>query len=138
VTNAEQAAVLRRVHAHLDDEGLFAFETRNPLFPNLETREGFFVTLETLGEEVRRPSYINVDGHEVHVTTTQVYDHVAQVVHVTSTKRWHDGEQEHTQISRTALRYTFPQELAALLHYNGFTILRQSCSKAFQSFNTGC
>jgi hypothetical protein len=23
------------------------------------------------------------------------------------------------------LRYTFPQELAALLHYNGFTVLRQ-------------
>jgi len=125
VTNAEQAAVLQRVHAHLDDEGLFALETRNPLFPNLKTREGFFVTLETLGEEVRRPSYINVDGYEVHITTTQVYDHVAQIVHVTGTKRWHDGEQEHTQTTRTALRYTFPQELAALLHYNGFTILRQ-------------
>jgi len=46
-------------------------------------------------------------------------------VHVTGTKRWHDGEQGHTQITRTALRYSFPQELAALLHYNGFTILRQ-------------
>jgi hypothetical protein len=89
------------------------------------TREGFFVTLETLGEEVRRPSYINVDGYEVQITTTQVYDHVAQIVHVTGAKRRHDGEQEHTQITRTALRYTFPQELAALLHYNGFTILRQ-------------
>lgn len=125
VTHAEQAAVLQRVHAHLDTEALFAFETRNPLFPNLKTREGFFVTLETLGEEVRWPSYINADGYEVHITTTQVYEHVAQVVHVTVTKRWHDGEQEHTQITRTALRYTFPQELAALLHYNGFTILRQ-------------
>jgi SAM-dependent methyltransferase len=125
VTNAEQAAVLQRVHAHLDTEGLFAFETRNPLLPNRKTRAGFFVTLETQDEELRRPSYINVNGHEVHVTTTQVYDHVAQVVHVTGTKRWHDGAQEHTQITRTALRYTFPQELAALLHYNGFSILRQ-------------
>ena len=59
------------------------------------------------------------------VTTTQVYDHVVQTVHVTSTGRWHDGEREHTRINRTALRYTFPQELAALLHYNGFGILRQ-------------
>jgi SAM-dependent methyltransferase len=125
VTNAEQAAVLLRVHAHLDTEGLFAFETRNPLFPNLKMREGFFVTLETLGEEVRRPSYVNADGYKVRVTTTQVYDHVAQIVHVRGTKRWHDGEQEHTQVTRTALRYTFPQELAALLHYNGFTILRR-------------
>lgn len=36
-----------------------------------------------------------------------------------------DGGREHTQVARTALRYTFPQELAALLHYNGFAILRQ-------------
>ena len=35
------------------------------------------------------------------------------------------GEQEHTKITRIAVRYTFPQELAALLHYNGFTIIRQ-------------
>lgn len=125
VTNDEQAALLRRVRAHLDTEGLFAFETRNPLFPNLKTREGFFVTLETLGEEIRRPSYVNADGHEVHVTTTQVYDHVAQVVHLTAFKRWRDGERERTQVTRTALRYTFPRELAALLRYNGFNILRQ-------------
>jgi SAM-dependent methyltransferase len=125
LTNAEQAAVLRRVRAHLDDEGLFAFETRNPLFPGRKTREGFFVTLETLGEEVSRPSYIDADGYEVRVTTTQVYDHVAQVVHVTANKRWHDGERECTRVARTALRYTFPQEFAALLHHNGFTVLRQ-------------
>jgi len=36
-----------------------------------------------------------------------------------------DGGREHTRVTRTALRYTFPQELAALLHYNGFTILRR-------------
>ena len=125
VTNAEQAAVLQRVYAHLDDQGLFTFETRNPLFPNTNTRQGLFVTLESQDEEVSWPSYINVDGYEVHITTTQVYDHVAQIVHVTGTKRWYDGEQERTQITRTALRYTFPQELAALLHYNGFSILRQ-------------
>ena len=125
VTNAEQAAVLRRVHAHLDDEGLFAFETRNPLFPTLKTREGFFPTLETLGEEMRWPSYVDADGYEVHVTTTQVYDHAAQIVHVTATRRWKGGGQEHTRVTRTALRYTFPQELAALLHHTGFTLLRQ-------------
>ena len=28
-------------------------------------------------------------------------------------------------MTRIAVRYTFPQELAALLYYNGFTILRQ-------------
>lgn len=125
VTNAEQAAVVRRAHAHLDDEGLFAFETRNPLLPNRKTREGFFPTLETLRGETSRPSYVNADGWEVRVATTQVYDHVAQVLHVTGVKRWRDGEREHTRVTRTALRYTFPQELAALVRHNGFHILRQ-------------
>jgi hypothetical protein len=46
-------------------------------------------------------------------------------LHLTSYKRWHDGEKEQAKVARTALRYTFPQELAALLHHNGFTIIRQ-------------
>jgi SAM-dependent methyltransferase len=125
VTNAEQAALLQRVRAHLGDEGLFAFETRNPLLPTTKTRTGFFVALETNTEEQDWPSFVNANGYEVRVSTTQVYDHVAQVVHLTSYKRWYDDEEEHTKIARTALRYTFPQELAGLLHYNGFTIMRQ-------------
>ena len=35
------------------------------------------------------------------------------------------ANKERTKVTRIALRYTFPQELAALLHYNGFTIVRQ-------------
>ncbi|MCB0058419.1 MAG: class I SAM-dependent methyltransferase [Caldilineaceae bacterium] len=124
VTNAEQAALLQRVHAHLAAEGFFAFETRNPLLPGVKMPAGGFVPLETRPEERSWPSYINVDGHEVCVSTTQVYDHVAQVVHLTGYERWHDGSREQTKITRTALRYTFPQELAALLRANGFTCLR--------------
>jgi SAM-dependent methyltransferase len=125
VTNADQEALLQRVQAHLRDDGLFAFETRNPLLSNMKTRAGLFVTLETHEEEEAWPSFINVNGQEVRVSRTRVYDHVAQIVHLTSYKRWHEGGQEHTKISRTELRYTFPQELAALLYYNGFTIERQ-------------
>jgi hypothetical protein len=36
-----------------------------------------------------------------------------------------EGEEGRTGITRTALRYTFPREPAALLHYNGFDIIRQ-------------
>ena len=125
VTNAEQEALLQRVQAHLHEKGLFAFETRNPLFPNTKTREGFFPLLETRTKEEDRYSFINANGHEVRESTTQVYDHVTQILHLTGYKRWHDGEGEQTKITRTALRYTFPQELIALLHYNGFIVLRQ-------------
>lgn len=125
LTNADQEALLQRVRAHLHDEGLFAFETRNPLLPNSKTREGLFVTLETHDEEEDWPSFINANGYEVRVSRTRVYDHVAQILHLTSYKRWHEGDKQHTKITRIALRYTFPQELAALLHYNGFIIIRQ-------------
>lgn len=123
VTNTDQAAVLQRVYAHLHHEGMFAFETRNPRFPTMTTREGSFPLLETRNEV--RASFINVDGHEVHESTTQVYDHVTQILHLAGEKRWYDGKEEHTNVTRIALRYTFPQELVALLHYNGFRIERQ-------------
>jgi SAM-dependent methyltransferase len=125
VANAEQAALLQRVRAHLGDHGLFAFETRNPLLPNTTLPAGFFFTLETIAEEKDWPAFTSAHGHEVRVSTTQAYDPVAQVLHLTSYKRWYEEGQEHMQTTRIALRYTFPQELAALLHYSGFTLIRQ-------------
>lgn len=125
VSNADQAALLGRVRAHLHDAGLFAFETRNPLLPGSPLPPGFFVRLETCLEEQEWPSFVNIDGDEVRVSTTQVYDHFAQIVHITATKRWRAGGQQRTLVTRTALRYTFPQELAALLLHHGFAIDRQ-------------
>ncbi len=125
LTNADQEALLQRVQAHLHKEGLFAFETRNPLFTNSQTRNGLFVNLETNEEEQAWPSFIDTSGRAVRLSRTRVYDHVAQILHWTTYRRWHEGEEEHTKVTRIALRYTFPQELAALLYYNGFSIIRQ-------------
>ncbi len=125
LTNADQEALLQRVYTHLHDEGLFAFETRNPIFPHSQTPKGLFVPLETNAEEQDWSSFIDTSGREVRVSRTYVYDHVTQIHHWTTYKRWHEGKKENTKITRTALRYTFPQELAALLYYNGFSIERQ-------------
>ncbi len=124
LTRAEQEALLGRVRAHLHDEGLFAFETRNPRWHTADY-EGLFVPLETREREVHWPAYTDSHGREVRVSRTQVYDHVAQVLHWTTYRRWHEGDLERTKVTRIAVRYTFPQELEALLHYNGFTIIRQ-------------
>src|SRR5919199_2218110 len=129
LANADQEALLGRVRAHLHDEGLFAFETRNPRWRTREERDedpdGLFVDLETRAQEEARPSFTDAEGREVRESRTRTYDHVAQVLHWTSYRRWHEGSEERTKITRTALRYTFPQELAALLHYNGFTVVRR-------------
>jgi SAM-dependent methyltransferase len=130
LTNADQEALLGRVRAHLHDEGLFAFETRNPHWRTSEGRDedpdGLFVYLETRAEEEALPPHTDAHGREVRESRSCTYDHVAQVLHWTSYQRWHEGgAQERTKTTRIALRYTFPQELAALLHHNGFTIARR-------------
>ncbi len=127
------------MRAHLDDEGLFAFETRNPHWAGLENRteaeagqavtnrqrRGHFFDLETRAEAEDGPTYTDSSGHDVRVSMTQSYDPVAQILHLTGYRRWVEANQEQTKITRIALRYTFPQELEALLYYNGFTIIRQ-------------
>lgn len=125
LTNADQEALLGRVRAHLSGEGLFAFETRNPLLAQSRIQEGLFVSLETREHEETWPSFIDISGREVRLSKTRVYDPVAQILHWTTYRRWFEGDREQTKITRIALRYTFPQELAALLHYNGFSIIRQ-------------
>ena len=128
LTNADQRALLGCVRAHLHDGGLFAFETRNPRWGRRETREdraGLFVNLETRAEERAFPGYTDARGRRVRVTRTQAYDHVAQVLHWTTFRRWREGDRECVRTTRIALRYTFPQELAALLQDSGFSIARQ-------------
>lgn len=134
LTFADQGALLARVHTHLHDDGLFAFETRNPCWPTLAANEqsgrsqpapGLFAFLETRTAEEEGPGYTDLHSHPVRVSRTQRYDHVAQILHWTTYRRWREGNQEQTKITGIAVRFTFPQELAALLHYHGFTILRQ-------------
>jgi SAM-dependent methyltransferase len=129
LTREDQEALLERVRAHLHGEGLFAFETRNPRWANLETRaeayDGRFALLETRDEEAEYRIYSDGSGRTVRVSMAQAWDHVAQVLHWTTYRRWREGDREQTRTTRIAVRYTFPQELEALLQYNGFTVIRQ-------------
>jgi SAM-dependent methyltransferase len=138
LTRIDQEALLARVRAHLHSTGLFAFETRNPRWRMLPPAgepaamerahpdgEGLFAFLETRANEEHLRTYTDQSGREVRVSNTQSYDHVTQVLHWTTYRRWREGAEPKTRVTRIAVRYTFPQELAALLHYNGFTLLRQ-------------
>ena len=139
LTRADQEALLGRARAHLHDDGLFAFEVRNPRWATSsranqdgaakrpyspEDTEGLFAFLETRTEEEHRRTYIDANGREVRVSHTQVYDHVIQILHWTTYRRRREGNQERTWTTRIAVRFTFPQELEAVLHHNGFSIAR--------------
>ena len=111
----DQEALFASVKRHLMPEGIFAFETRNPSAHDLTNRS----------EEEFDQRYVSVEGHTVAVSSTQIYDPIAQIIYWTSYRRWNDGEHNHMKETHIACRFTYPQELEALLHYNGFQIVQQ-------------
>jgi SAM-dependent methyltransferase len=112
LTRADHEALFARVREHLGPDGYFLFETRNPSPRNLL--------------EVRHPEgeqFATPDGGQLVTTEQQYYDPMTQIQHYTSHLRFQhpDGKHEEKKL-RVALRYVFPQEMEALLHYNGLQI----------------
>ncbi len=112
LTRQDYEAMLACVLEHLQPGGQFLFETRNPSPRNLY--------------EVRHPepeTFPLPDGGQLMITEQQRYDPLTQIQHCTDRYRWlHTDGQQAEKILRVALRYVFPQEMEALLHYNGFRI----------------
>ena len=115
LTRVDQEAMLARVHEHLLPEGCFLFETRNPSPRNLF--------------ELRRPEgekFTTPDGGQLVITEQQHYDPMTQIQHYARHLTFlHPRGQQEEKTLHTALRYVFPQEMEALLFYNGFQI--RSC-----------
>jgi SAM-dependent methyltransferase len=116
LSRSDQEAFLARVREHLDDEGLFvlgSFFPRPDLFENVEVEKEWFTT--------QHP-----DGWEIRVSGTECYDALRQVKVETAYRRWNDASgKEVVRVAPLALRYNFPQELEALLHYNGFSVVER-------------
>jgi SAM-dependent methyltransferase len=112
LTREDQEAMLARVREHLLPEGCFLFETRNPNSRNLQ--------------EVRHPqgdTYMLPDEGQLLVTEEQHYEPMSQIQHYTRhlTFLHPEGKRDEKKL-RVALRYVYPQEMEALLYYNGFQI----------------
>jgi SAM-dependent methyltransferase len=116
LTRPDQEAFLARVREHLDDEGLFVFGS---IFPSLDQ-------LEDVLEEKEWYTTRDPNGREIHVSGIECYDALRQVKVETAYRRWTDADgKEVTKVVPLSLRYNFPQELDALLHYNGFTVVER-------------
>jgi SAM-dependent methyltransferase len=116
LTRQDQEAYLARVREHLEDDGRLVLSLFLPKPRNLtssEEEEEWFVA--------EHP-----DGYEVRVSGIDKYDPMRQVKTETAYRRWTDeGGNTKTQVAPLSLRYVFPQEMEALLHYNGFGIAEQ-------------
>ena len=63
------------------------------------------------------------DGRQYVASEQQEYDPITQIQHYTFHDQWlHPEGEPEEKTTRTALRYVFPQEMEALLFYNGFQI----------------
>ena len=115
LTREDQEAMLACVREHLQPEGCFLFETRNPSPRNLL--------------QVHHPvpkKYTAPDGKQLVAVEEQYYDPMTQIQHYTRHLTFlYPGGQKEGKMLRTALRYVFPQEMETLLYYNGFQI--RSC-----------
>lgn len=116
LTREDQEAYLAQVRKHLEDDGCLALSIFFPKPQNLASsnKEEEWFTAE------------HPDGYEIKVSGIDKYDAIRQVKTETAYRRWKDvSGKEMTQVAPLSLRYVFPQEMEALLHYNGFEIVEQ-------------
>jgi hypothetical protein len=109
---ADQEALLARVRAQLAPDGLFAVDIGSPK------------VVREMPEEQPWFSYVDEHGRGVRVSGMCHYDLVRQVYTEAAYRRWLGPDsQEVTHYEPLEMRFFYPQELEALLHYNGFTVL---------------
>lgn len=111
LTNEAQDLLLSSVHEHLEDGGVFIFNTR---FPSKEE------LLQPAEEEYWRSYQDPSTGHHVDVYTISNYDEVTQIQHYTTIRRSADMPEGRTEIS---LRYVYPKEMERLAVSNVFEVL---------------
>lgn len=110
LSDEDQIALLKTVYKHLEPDGIFAFETRNPLGTDLSNQE------ETIWGE-----FLDMDGTIVKVSGTQTYDARNHIMHWVTFRDW--GYKKTT--SRIACRFTDNDTLKSLLTSHGFNIENQ-------------
>jgi hypothetical protein len=114
LTRTDQEAMLACVHEHLADEGQFFFDNLLML-PEQMVEDP---------EEVPWYTVTHPNGREIHASGTQWFDHARQWYIQRCHERWDSAEGELVRSPRQiTLRYVMPQEMEALLHYNGVKII---------------
>jgi hypothetical protein len=113
---ADHEAALACVRQHLLPDGQFVVATSFPrpeMMQDAPEEQAWFEHTDELGRQVR-------------VSGTYHYDPVRQVTHEMAVRRWvNEAGEEVVVPAPLALRLFFPQELDALLHYNGFKVVER-------------
>ncbi|WP_413382558.1 class I SAM-dependent methyltransferase [Alkalihalobacillus sp. 1P02AB] len=113
LTNEAQDKLLQSIAKHLETEGLFIFDTRNPLLSELAQ------------PDIYDTSFTDHRGFDVKEHHIETYDDATQILHCeTKRKLYKDGVFIRNEKDNISLRYVFPLEMKRLLRSFGFTILQ--------------
>lgn len=113
LTNEAQNALLQSVRKHLVEDGVFIFDTRNPILQELSVLDEY--------EE----KFVDKDGNQVIESSRDKYDHLTQILDCqTNRKVYRDGTLIAESQDGILLRYSYPQEMNRLLQENGFEIVQ--------------
>ena len=104
LTNEAQDALFQSVRKHLEDGGIFIFDTRNPVLKELSVVDEY--------EE----KYLDKNGDQVIESHRDVYDHLTQILDCQTQRQiYRDGTLIAEEQDGIALRYSFPQEMERLV-----------------------
>ena len=123
LTRTDQEAMLAQVRKHLTPKGIFAIDV---VVPHPDWMSGN-------DSEALWDTYDTDDGRSIELFGTDHYDPLQQIKHEVVRRRWLTADgQEIVRSSSFAFRYIFPQEMEALLHYNGFSIQHRYADGKFE------
>ncbi|MBB4826360.1 ubiquinone/menaquinone biosynthesis C-methylase UbiE [Sporosarcina luteola] len=106
LTNESQDALFLSVKKHLQPNGEFIFDTRNPI-------------LQELAEVQFDEEVIRKNGELVTIKSQETYDSLTQILECKSTYT----SSNHTYKDGIQLRYTYPLEMKRLLNQHGFELV---------------
>lgn len=118
LTNESQNALFRSVKKHLNTQGEFIFDTRNPILHELSNVDISNESIEKNGEITK-------------VISQEVYNPLTQVLECTST--YISSKNEYKDSIK--LRYTYPLELKRILQQHGFELINIYGSWEKETFN---
>ena len=112
LTNELQDNLLQSVRLHLEKDGIFIFDTRNPLLHELATVDEY------------EQNFVDKNGNQIIEFHRDEYDPLKQILHCHTNREVYQGQalvnKEQDGIS---LRFSFPLEMERMLKINGFEIL---------------
>ena len=112
LTNESQGALFESVKRHLQPNGHFIFDTRNPILSELA---------EVYEHTTQKSDHTEIVQMEME---REEYDPLTQILHCTTVvETVEEGEVARVEKSAISLRYTYPQELLRLIEAHSFELV---------------